>query len=125
MPFLDLSSTLCIQWPIGEFRNGYKNCSSTKKSCSLFLRGCSQVWPRLRRGLARRLFRQQRQSRDVPGNVVDGAVGGEDGGGAGSEGQSHQALAGDFEGGLALRRDLHDAALSGERVGDIHRALSI
>src|SRR5260370_578693 len=125
MPFLDLSSTLCLQLPIGEFRNGYKNCSSTKKSCSLFLRGCSQVWPRLRRGLARRLFRQQRQSRDVPGNVVDGAVGGEDGGVAGSEGQSDQPLAGDFEVGFALGSDLHDPALPGERGGDIEIALYI
>src|SRR6266849_4227551 len=34
MPSLDLSSTLCLQLLIGEFRSGYKNCSSTKKSCS-------------------------------------------------------------------------------------------
>ena len=50
-----------------------------RKAVPLFLRGCSQVRPRLGRGLASRLFRQQRQSLNIPGNVVDGAVGGEDG----------------------------------------------
>src|ERR1039457_1225279 len=42
-----------------------------------------------------------------------------------SEGQSDQALAGDFEVGLALGSDLHDAALSAERSGDIDIALDI
>src|SRR5208283_1080953 len=74
---------------------------------------------------ADRSLRQQRQSLNIPGNVVDGAVGGEDGGLAGSEGQSDQALAGDFEVGLALGSDLHDAAFSGERSGDIDIALDI
>src|SRR5260221_8785492 len=35
------------------------------------------------------------------------------------------SLAGDCEGGLALGRDLHDAAFAGERGGDIDIALDI
>src|SRR6266436_974982 len=70
-------------------------------------------------------LRHQRQSLNIPRNVVDGAVGGEDRRLAGSEGQSNQALAGDLEVGLALRSDFDDAAFSGERGGDIDIALDI
>src|ERR1019366_10484060 len=70
-------------------------------------------------------LRQQWQSLNVPRNVVDGAVGRQDGRLARSERQSDQALAGDFEAGLALRSDLHNAAFSGERGGDIDIALDI
>ena len=44
---------------------------------------------------------------------------------AGREGQAHQALAGDFKIGIAFGRDLDDAALAGERSGDIHIAVDI
>ena len=56
---------------------------------------------------------------------MDGAVRGENGRLARSEGQTDQALAGDFEVGLAVRSDLHDAALSGKRGGDIDIAFDI
>src|SRR5713101_5286421 len=71
------------------------------------------------------LLRQQRQSLNIPGNVVDGGVGGKDGRLARSERQSNQALARDLEVGLALRSDFHDAAFAGERGGDIDIALDI
>src|SRR5882762_4023116 len=56
---------------------------------------------------------------------MDGAVGGEDGRLAGSERKSHQALAGDCEGGLALGSDLYNAAFPGERGGDINIPLNV
>src|SRR5579859_746744 len=71
------------------------------------------------------LLRQQRASLDVPRDVVYGAVGGQNGRLAGSESQSDQSLAGDFEVGLALGSDLHDAAFSGQRSGDVDVAFDI
>src|ERR1035437_3337794 len=56
---------------------------------------------------------------------MHGAVGGENGRLTRSEGQSDQALAGNFEVGLAFWSDLHDAAFSSERGGDIDIALDI
>ena len=34
---------------------------------------------------------------------------------AGRKSQSHQSVAGDFQAGLTVRRDLHNAALAGKR----------
>ena len=65
----------------------------------------------------RRLNGRQRQAGDIPANVVDRAVGCENCGFAGSEGQAYQTLSGDFEAGLGLGRDSYYAALAGERRG--------
>ena len=73
----------------------------------------------------RRLFGEERQALDAPREMVDGAGGGEDDGAAGSEGETYQALAGDFEIGQAVGRDLHDAARAGERGGDVEVAVDV
>ena len=74
---------------------------------------------------AKRLVPEERQSLDSPGNVVDGAVGGEDGGFSGGEGESDQALAGDFEIGFAVGSDLHDAAFSSKGSGYVGIAFDV
>src|SRR5574340_651905 len=68
---------------------------------------------------------QQGIALDVPGEVVDGAAGGQYGGAAGGEGQAHQALSGDVEGGLVVRGDFDDAALAGERGGYVEVTLDV
>jgi len=57
--------------------------------------------------------------------MMHGAVGRQDRRLAGSERQADQPLAGDFQVGFTLRSNLHDAALSGERSGDVNVALDI
>ena len=65
------------------------------------------------------------QALNIPGKMMDGAGGGENYGASRSEGQADQALAGDFEIGLAVGCDLHDAARAGERSGDVEIAIDV
>src|SRR5260370_38970447 len=90
-----------------------------RKAVPLSLLGCGQFWQRLRRGLAEPLFQRQRQSLNIPGNAMDGAIGGEDGRFTWGEGQPHETLAGGLELGLALVGYPNDAAVSHEHGSDL------
>src|SRR5271169_4888899 len=78
------------------------------------------------------LFGRQGEALNVPGKMMhgasallDGAGGGKDDGTSGSKGQAHQALAGDFETGQAVGRDLDDAPCAGERGRDVEIAIHV
>src|SRR5208282_214152 len=117
MPGLDLNSTHCLRLPKRESRTGYRNCGNTKKRCSPIrteVRPCLAAAEIKENCECDRSLRQQRPSLDIPGDVVHGAVGGEDRRLAGRERESDQPLARDFKVRLALGSDFHDAAFAGK-----------
>ena len=67
----------------------------------------------------------QRQSLDVPSQMVNGVGGGKDDGAARGKGQTHQRSAGDLQRRLAIRTDLDDATFAGERSCDIEIAFGV
>src|SRR5579859_3513346 len=71
------------------------------------------------------LFGHQLQARDIPGKMMHCTAGGEDDGASRGEGQSDQALAGDFQARLRVRRDLHDPTRAVERCGDVEIAVRV
>ncbi len=58
---------------------------------------CGMTRSKLERKWCADSIGEQRQALDIPGEVVDGAGGGEDDGASGGEGQADQTLAGDFK----------------------------
>src|SRR5271154_2654419 len=68
------------------------------------------------------LFRQQRQSLNVPGKMMHRIGGCQNHASTRRKGQSNQAVARDFQTRLAFRRDLYNTALAGERSCDIQVA---
>src|SRR6266568_376105 len=57
--------------------------------------------------------------------MMHAACGGEDDGASRGKGEAHETLASDLEIGQAVGRNLHDAACTGERGGDIEVAVHI
>src|ERR1039458_994855 len=66
---------------------------------------------------------EQTQSFYSQVHIINGFVGGEDGGSEGGEDQADEVCAGEHEGGLALRGDAHQAALATEAGGQVDVAL--
>lgn len=71
------------------------------------------------------LLRQQRQSLNVPGQMVDSTGSSEYGGLPRSEGQPNQIVSGDFEAGFSIGRDAHDATLPTLRRGNVEIAVNV
>src|SRR5215469_11393922 len=71
------------------------------------------------------LLGQQRQSLDIPRKVIDGSGGGENHGSSRGESEADEVVAGDFKAGLRIRGDLHDAAFSVLRRGDIEVGINV
>src|ERR1700719_765061 len=70
------------------------------------------------------LWRQWR-ALNVPGKMMHAVGGGENCGASRRKRQAHQALAGDFEIGETVGRNLHDAAGAGERGRDVQVAIHV
>ena len=58
------------------------------------------------------LLREQGQSLNVPGEVIDRAGGGQDGGFSWSKGESNEIVSRDFDARLGVGSDPHDTALA-------------
>ena len=71
------------------------------------------------------LLRQQRQSLNVPGQMIDSTGSSEYGGFPRSESQANQIVSGDFDASLSVGRDSHDAALSVLRRGNVEVAVDV
>ena len=57
--------------------------------------------------------------------MMHAAGGGENNGSSRGEGQAYESLAGNFEIGLAVGRDLYDSTFSRERRGDVQVAVRV
>src|SRR5262249_15389937 len=71
------------------------------------------------------LLRQQRQSLNIPGQVVHRTGGGQHGGFPRGEGEAHQIESGDFDAGFSVGRDAYDAAFCILRSGDVKIAIEV
>src|SRR5581483_8770816 len=69
--------------------------------------------------------RKQRQALDAPGDVVDGVVGGEHGGPAGSKGEADETLSGNHQRGLLFGSDLHNSAAATQGGSNVQVAVHI
>src|SRR5579883_3464632 len=71
------------------------------------------------------LLRKQRQALNVPRKMMDRTGGGENHGPPRSEGEADQVVAGDFQRGLGVGSELHDAAFSRQRGRHIEVAINV
>src|SRR5580698_2028103 len=71
------------------------------------------------------LLRQQRQSRNVPRKMMHRVCSRQNHASSRSKSQSHQSVTCNFQAGFAIWRNLHDAALSGERGRNVQIACGV
>src|ERR1700739_4225102 len=70
-------------------------------------------------------LRQQGQSLNIPGQMVDRAGGGQDDGLSGSECKADQIVSGNFNTRLGVGGDSHNATLAVLRRGDVEIAVNV